>query len=110
VTRALGSQRWSWGAKNVELVEQVPTSAWAAPSTVASPSTNQAATVPAVDLTNGPAMQVTFPKGSINPANKNAPTGGVGLYMSPRKLALPSPRILLSSYQRLTNFEQSSRS
>ncbi|GAA5893561.1 uncharacterized protein JCM6883_003559 [Sporobolomyces salmoneus] len=88
VTKALGSNRWSWGAKNVKLVDNIPSSAFATPSS--SPAGNQAAVAPAVDLSNGPAMQVTFPKGSINPANKKAPTGGVGLYMSPLDLSKAS--------------------
>ncbi|GAA5978055.1 hypothetical protein JCM5350_007382 [Sporobolomyces pararoseus] len=87
LTRALGSKRWSWGTKNAKLVESVPASAWATPSPSLSLSTNQAAVASAVDLSNGPAMQVTFPKGSINPANKKAPTGGVGLYISPLDLS-----------------------
>ncbi|GAA5948145.1 hypothetical protein JCM3765_007128 [Sporobolomyces pararoseus] len=87
LTRALGSKRWSWGTKNAKLVDSIPATAWATPSTSQSPSTNQAAVASTVDLSNGPAMQVTFPKGSINPANKNAPTGGVGLYISPLDLS-----------------------
>ncbi|GAA5874521.1 hypothetical protein JCM16303_002892 [Sporobolomyces ruberrimus] len=87
VTEALGSRRWSWGAKNVKLVDSIPASAWAAPSATPSSSTNEAANSPPVDLSNGPAMQVSFPKGSINPANKKAPVGGVGLYISPLDLS-----------------------
>ncbi|GAA6008210.1 hypothetical protein JCM11491_001930 [Sporobolomyces phaffii] len=86
ITQALGTQKWSWGPKNAQLVQSIPSSAYATPSS----STNQAAVAPAQDLSNGPAMQVTFPKGSINPANKNAPTGGVGLYMSPLDLSKAS--------------------
>ncbi|GAA5925480.1 uncharacterized protein JCM15063_005035 [Sporobolomyces koalae] len=93
ITKALGARKWSWGANNAKLVDSVPTTAWAtaapatsttAPSQV---SPNEAAVFPIVDLSNGPAMQVTFPKGSINPANKDAPTGGVGMYLSPLDLS-----------------------
>ncbi|GAA6060927.1 hypothetical protein JCM10212_003835 [Sporobolomyces blumeae] len=89
LSKALGSERWSWGQSNAEIVNSIPATAWAAAATPTSTAgaKNQAASFPTVDLSNGPAMQVLFPKGSINPANKNAPTGGVGLYMSPLDLS-----------------------
>lgn len=109
----LGVLTWEWGQKNVVVLPGVPAAAWATqtamPVTVAPPAPLPTASpvlqlnastvvpapilVPAVhavmaaprqfDLTNSTVMQVLFPNGSINPANKNAPVGGTGMYMTP---------------------------
>lgn len=109
----LGVLTWEWGQKNVVVLPGVPAAAWATQTamaiTVAPPASLPTASpvlqlnastvvpapilVPAVhavmaaprqfDLTNSTVMQVLFPNGSINPANKNAPVGGTGMYMTP---------------------------
>ncbi|GAA5877982.1 hypothetical protein JCM1840_000131 [Sporobolomyces johnsonii] len=95
LSSALAVSKWAWGMTNVDVVDGIPSTAWAAPtststapSSTATATTNNAAAVfPAVDLSNTTAMKVLFPKGSINPANKNAPTGGTGMYMTPLDLS-----------------------
>ncbi|GAA5921635.1 hypothetical protein JCM1841_000885 [Sporobolomyces salmonicolor] len=95
LSSALAVSKWAWGMTNVDVVDGIPSTAWtsptstsAAPSSTATATTNNAAAVfPAVDLSNSTAMKVLFPKGSINPANKNAPTGGTGMYMTPLDLS-----------------------
>ncbi|EGG05352.1 family 14 polysaccharide lyase [Melampsora larici-populina 98AG31] len=71
----LAVQRWSWGRDdNVEVLPSLPV-------------------VSALENTGRPTMnvgnviQVRYPEGSINPANREAPQGGMGFYASPLNIS-----------------------
>lgn len=69
-----GIQRWNWGKEdNVKVLPALPV-----------PSARQS--TGRETSNDGNVIQVRYPGGSINPANANAPQGGMGFYASPREL------------------------
>ncbi|KAH9821157.1 family 14 polysaccharide lyase [Melampsora americana] len=71
----LAVQRWSWGQNdNVEVLPSLPVV-----------SALQSTGRPTLNVGN--VIQVRYPKGSINPANQEAPQGGMGFYASPLNIS-----------------------
>ncbi|KAG0139553.1 hypothetical protein CROQUDRAFT_54546 [Cronartium quercuum f. sp. fusiforme G11] len=70
-----GIQHWNWGKNdNVDLLPALPV-----PPALQSTGRET--------FNDGSVIQVRYPLGSINPANKNAPQGGMGFYASPLNIS-----------------------
>lgn len=88
----LGVKTWEWGQTNVQVLQGIPETAWARATPPPAPAASGAPPAPGAkalvrpmrDFSNATVMQVLYPDGSINPANKVAPVGGTGMYLTPR--------------------------